>query len=1038
MLDGLGTAFMYSKCAADLGQPALALTDHGTMCGVLHHIEACKGFDQEGVKVHEPIKPIVGMEAYFRPDAKVHDATNKEYYHLVLLAKNEVGFRTLMRLTTESYREENFYYKPTVDWEMLEREHEGLIASTSCLSGYLPQMMMHEQPEEAEAYLRRMQSIFGEDLYVEIQPHDFDEQRKANIELVNMSMREGIPLVAAVDAHYPYEEWHDTHDALVMINTGQSLESRKKKELEGEDYMQFSGTTFFMMSDEQLVDAFAAHHPDLLSYVDEAMKNTLAIADRVEVYEISKEPKIPKAASSTMGAEAIVRDWCEEGLTRIGRSEDAEYRARLEFEMGVLRAKRVFDYFVIIGDLVRWAKENGIRVGAGRGSAAGSLVSYLTRITAIDPIGHGLLFERFLNPTRAELPDIDIDFQHNRRVEVKRYLADRWGVDHVAEIVAFQRFGMRAALQSAARAYDVPYEESMGVSKAMDDETGEMDLESMRTLSKDVNWYAERNPEAWKHAVRLEGQVKAVSKHAAGVVVTDRPIYELMPTMRSGDGSIVTQWSERAEFPIITLFGFLKIDVLATDSLTIQNEVIALVKERTGQVIDFEDPEQFKIVEDPHAGEQDVIESFGRGSNLGIFQFESRGISGLLKDIGPTWFGDIAAANALFRPGPLEGGMAFDYAARKNGIKPTVYWHEAVIPYLEETYGLMVYQEQIMQIVQALGGFSLAEADIVRKSMTKWQSTKIKTNKGTKEMEKLRDQFVVGAQAKGLEKKLAVSIWEMILKFSIYGFNKSHSAGYGLQAYQDKWLWTHVPLEWYASLLTWELAKGPAVIREAQGRGLKILPPDINDSGPGFTLSANAIRFGLAAIKHVGDAAVEEIMAHRPFENLDDMIARVKLQRCNARVRGALLDCGAMDRWGLRDDWTSDAKSESEKKLLGFSLTAGGNTAKYKKLLDEKSIEALDLDKQEWDADVMVGGEIVEVKEIKTRKGDPMAFVDLVHGHNDYNCTFFTESYLRYRHFLVEGQAIMVLGQWDPDRSCVRVDNACLLAELDRAMKEAA
>jgi DNA polymerase-3 subunit alpha len=247
-----------------------------------------------------------------------------------------------------------------------------------------------------------------------------------------------------------------------------------------------------------------------------------------------------------------------------------------------------------------------------------------------------------------------------------------------------------------------------------------------------------------------------------------------------------------------------------------------------------------------------------------------------------------------------------------------------------------------------------------------------------------------------------------------------------------------VPLEWYASLLTWELAKGPAVIREAQGRGLKILPPDINDSGPGFTLSANAIRFGLAAIKHVGDAAVEEIMAHRPFENLDDMIARVKLQRCNARVRGALLDCGAMDRWGLRDDWTSDAKSESEKKLLGFSLTAGGNTAKYKKLLDEKSIEALDLDKQEWDADVMVGGEIVEVKEIKTRKGDPMAFVDLVHGHNDYNCTFFTESYLRYRHFLVEGQAIMVLGQWDPDRSCVRVDNACLLAELDRAMKEAA
>jgi DNA polymerase III subunit alpha len=1060
LLDGLGTAQHYSTEAARKGMEALAITDHGTMAGVLHHIDACSGIhlvDGANEKVHDPIKPIVGIEAYFRPDAKRHDAENKEYYHLVLLAKDLTGFRSLLRLSSESWREENFYYKPCVDWEMLEREHEGLIASTSCLSGYLPQMMLVERPDEANRYMKRMREIFKDDLYFEVQPHNFDEQRQCNVELINMAQALGVPFVATVDAHYPYHEWHTTHDVLVMINTGQSLESRKRKDEAGEDYMAFSGDTFYLMDHQELSGAFAQHHPNVpKALVEEAIKSSLDIAAKCEAYVPSRHPKIPKASTSLMQAEAIVAEWCEEGLERIGREGDEKYRAQLEHELAVMRDKRVFDYFVILGDVVRWCKsttpmpERGpdgvlrvgaghkrpIRVGAGRGSAAGSLVSYLVGITAIDPIGHGLLFERFLNPSRSDYPDIDIDFQHNRRKEVKEYLAVRWGRDHVADIAAFQRFGMRAALQNACRVFDVPYEEVMAVSRSMDDGTGEMDLVKMRAVSEELEAFAQKYPEPWEHAVRLEGQVKAASKHAAGVVITDLPISDYMPTMKSNDGTVQTQWSERAEFPIISMWGFLKMDILGTDGLTVQDTALEMIEQRTGQRIDFEDPKQFPVIEDMDAAEQEVVESFGHGGNLGVFQFESRGINGLLRDIRPTHYIDIVAANALFRPGPLEGGMAFDYAKRKNGELPIVYWHEAVIPFLEKTYGIMVFQEQIMQIVQALGGFSLGEADTVRKAMTKWQSTKIKSNKGRQEMEQLRDKFVEGCQDRGIEVKLAKSIWEMILQFSIYGFNQSHSDGYALQGYQDKWLKWHHPLEFYASLMTWEPAKVPHIIRESQARGVKILPPDVNDSQPGFALVGNAIRFGFEAIKHVGDAAVDELMQKRPFESYEDIEERCVLRKLNSRVRTALLECGAFDRWGMRKDWTDVQKAEAEKRLLGFALATGAAITKYKSIIEAKVPAEHEWDEMGEGVDAMVGGEITNVKEIVTKKGDPMAFVELAFESNEYSATFFPNTYQRYRHLLATGNAIICKGARDAERGCMRVEACVQLEDLYQAMKE--
>lgn len=1026
-LDGSGRANQYADLAAELGQPALALTDHGNLCGALHHIVACEAAG---------IKPIVGMEAYFRPDAKDHTPENKEYYHLVLLAKNEVGFRTLRRLSTQSYHEENFYYKPCVDWKMLEQEHEGLIASASCLSGFLPQMLMDGNELEAETYMKHMQKIFGDDFYFEIQPHDFDEQRQANGELISMAQKHSIPFIAAVDAHYPYKDWSTTHDVLVMINTGQSDSSRKEAEAKGDDYMAFSGDTFYLMHGDDLSDAFAKYHSIPQDIIDESIKNAVDIAETIDHYQVSKHTKIPKAASSLMEAEAIVREWCEEGLERIGKKDDEDYRERMETELAVLRDKKVLDYFVIIGDLVRWAKANGIRVGKGRGSAAGSLVSYLCRITAIDPIGYGLLFERFLNPTRSELPDIDIDFQHDRRHEVKAYLGQRWGEEYVADIIAFQTFGMRAALQSAARVKDVPYEVVMAVTKTMDDGSGDLKLADMVEINEGLADFALKYPDVWEHALRIEGQVKSTSKHAAGVVITDKPIAEYMPTMRGKDGSTVTQWSEKAEFPIITTYGFLKIDILGLDNLTIKDRALRLIEERTGDVIDFEDVNRFPEVADPYAADQAVIEAFGHRRNLGIFQFESSGISGLLADIKPTWIGDIIAANALYRPGPLEGGVAFEYGSRKNGHTPIVYWHAAVEPFLKETYGIMVYQEQIMQIVQALGDFTLAEADIVRKAMTKWQSTKLKDNTGRMEMQKLQLQFAEGCKKKGLTDAIAKDIWEKILQFSIYGFNKSHSAGYGLDAYFDQWLKMYHSLEMYSALMSEEELKVPQIIREAMGRGIKILPPDINESMGGFALVGNSIRFGFEGIKYVADAAIGEIMEKRPFKDLDDLEARCERRKVNARVKTSLTRCGAFDAWGLRDEWTEQEKSVAEKELLGYSLAGTDILQKHSGLIKEHCLEGPAFDKALDGEEVKVGGEIVQVKEIVTKKGDPMAFVRLMFGPDQFEATFFPGQYAQFRHILSEGNAILVMGEKDGSRSTVRVDHACTLQELVSLVKE--
>lgn len=1040
LLDGVGTADHYAKRASELNQPALALTDHGSLAGVLYHVEACEQYG---------IKPIIGMEAYFTWDALKHDKEHKRF-HLVLLAKNETGFKNLMRLSSLSWMPENFYYKPCIDWRLLREYSEGLLASTSCLSGIIPRAIMAGDDEGARHYINTMQDIFGDDFYFELHPHDEDGQRKVNRELIRISNDKSIPVVAATDAHFPFKEWYDTQDVLVMIQTGQSNKSRQQKEEEQQESFRFSGNTYWLMDDKELYSQFRSFHPEIDSaLVHQMIDNTSTIADRCEHYSIDKSPKIPKATKSPLEAEKILREWIDEGLERIDKTTDNQYIARIEQELSVIRSLKVLDYFVIVADMVRWAKKQGIRVGPGRGSAAGSLVNYLIGITSVDPIGYGLLFERFLNEHRTELPDIDIDFQHDRRDEVKEYLHERWGEDHTVNVASFQSFGLKSAVLDVARVLNIPIAQTRRATDLIPKISFGETLESMEEQIPALKKYFKDYPEVRLHAMRLQGQMKGQSQHAAAVIITNVPAVDVIPMMRAKDGSMVTQWSERANAQLISPYGFLKIDCLSTDGLTMQQNIINKIKERTGKVIDFEDPKQFPVLESPYEIDLDVIESFADGYNLGVFQFAGRGIIGLLKQIKPQNLEHVIAANALYRPGTLGNGVAFDYAHRKNGEQ---YWtipHESVDEYLSTTFGFMIFQEQVMQIFHALA-LDASGADTAQflKVVAKGVARDLD---GKRRLQTYYDQFAAGCKEKGMKKSSYDEIWSQILAMTTYAFNKSHSTGYALQAYQDKWLKKYYPLEFYSSLLTVEMSsnaesqkKVMRAIREANSIGVKILPPDINSSDVGFTIDGNNIRFGLQAIKFVGQAAVDEIKTKRPFESWEDFYAKVEKKKLNKRVKEALVNSGAFDSLGGRSHWNLDetgnlrrAESMSEeqktlyeKEYMGFSISSPEDTQRYNNILVDYVTPQDELEENAQKM-VQIGGEIINVKVIKDKNSREMAFVDFTYDINDYAATFFSDTYDDYRHMLTEGNYILVSGEYDKERETTIVDRAISLAQLE-------
>lgn len=1004
LLDGAGTADMRAKVAKELGQESLSLTDHGTLSGIPHHLRACK---------NEGIKPIVGIEAYFTPDSTKRGNEVRKSFHLILIAKNEVGFKNLIKLSTKAYSD-GFYGKPRMDYKMLAEHSEGVMASSACISGYLPHMIQQNDHVMVAETIEKHLEIFGESNYrLEIMPHDIPAQRLVNQSLASLSLDYNIPMIATIDSHIPYKEWIGTQDILLMIATHQTRAKRQAKKEAGEDvYGGDEIDTLYFMSESEATDYFYKYHPDLSKQlIGQAVEETYNWTKDIEEFDLDKSNKMPKMSRYKETSEQVVKSRCTKGLKRIGKQDDPVYLERLEFEIETMKKLDVFDYMLLVADIVAEARKKHIRISSGRGSAAGSLVSYLIGIITIDPIAHGLLFERFLNPDRKGLPDIDLDFQDDRRDEVKQIAIDIYGEENVGNIGAFGTYQSRGSIKDVSKVLDVPFQKVNELTKTLPEPPNTPDIAHVSKLPEFKEFFKE-NPEVLEHCERIEGQIKNLSQHAAGVIICNDPITDYMPMVRAKEEKdLVSGWSDSADYPIISDMKFLKIDILSIAGLTKQGKTIDSIENATGEKIDLD---KLPVAIDPSAVEKEVMEIFQKGLTVGIWQFSSSGITQFMKRVKPDRFEDLVAVNALYRPGPLEGGDAERYAKRKNGKEPVEYWHPSVEPYLKETYGIMCYQEQMMSIVQDLGGFSAGEADFFRKACSKLY--RVSKAAARKAMSDYKPKWDAGTKEHGLSKKDSDDIWDRILAFGSYSFNKSHSASYALLAYQDAWLKYHYTKHFYTALLTNKADKSAdieLIVREARQLGLDVKPPDINRSENGFTITDDAILYGLDAIKYVGEKAVLEIKKLRPFKDMADLEHRTETSKVNSRVKENLVKSGALDFAGLRDHYSKEQKRKAERDSLGFSLTGTGEASNYATILDERITSSVDFEDVEVGSLVVVGGEISSVKEIKTKRGDPMVFMDIVYNENVWNLTVFSDKYWDYKNLLRENELVIVRGKKD-------------------------
>jgi len=1034
-LDGCGTAKQYAGEAARIGQGALALTDHGTLSGALHHIVACK---------QEKIVPITGVEAYFRPNRKVAKKfKQRQAWHLCLYAKNLTGWHSLLKIVSTAFQEVEdgggFYQYPCVDWELLKANSEGLACSSACISSYLSTLIEGGDEVSVREYVWKMKEIFGDDFWLEIMPHDFDEQRILNETLVGIAIETSTPLLATNDAHFPFASWAETQRIAKLIGSGSSLLKAEKEKEEGKKaYLSEVHPHLYLASETEMRLWFAEYHPNIATYVvDEAINNTQLFASKITPFLLDKTDKLPRAADESDGEtpESALRKWIDEGWEKIQREYPEShwekwpkqvYLDRIEREWETLKAKGVIPYFVLVGDVVRWAKSKGIRVGLGRGSAAGCLISYLIGIVAIDPISWGLLFERFLNPERKGLPDIDLDFQSDRRAEVKAYIASKkWcddcddtheRSDHVADIITHQRFQPKLVIQAVCRVHDLPYTESHAVTDTIEirQDSEETTLEELLPINEKLQMWKAAHPDLWEHCLRLEGTVSNAGKHAAGIIITPLPVMHYMALERGKKGDLVTSWSDSADFTAVSDHGFVKIDCLGIKGLTKHGYACELIKKRHGIDVDLN---SLGPLRNPYDTEDVVLEGFGKGYTIGVFQFGGRGITALLRDIQPDRAFDLAAANALYRPGPMGGGVHHSYAKRKQDPELIEYWHPAVEPILEETYGLVAYQEQVMEIAKQIGGFSGAEADDMRKAMGKLY--RIKGGKAAKEfMKRYEEKWFAGCQERGLQRVVADEIWHKILEFGHYGFNKSHSASYALQAYQDMWLKMHYPLEFYASFLTYEDDddKKMTAIREARSRNIQILPPSVQTSGIGWTVDGDALRMGLMAIKGVGAKGSAEVIKQRAygeFESQADFRQRIPPKAINSKAMIALTEAGAFDCFDARADAEDEQIAAWEKERLGMSLTVIGGADKYAETLRQNIYTQDECSQLDPGTNVIVGGEITKVEKKQTKKGDPFANVTIIFEMNEWRVKFWKEALLTYEEILKPGNAVMVSGKTD-------------------------
>ncbi|MFH0729213.1 MAG: DNA polymerase III subunit alpha [Pseudomonadota bacterium] len=1059
LLDGAIRIDAALKRAAQFGMTSLAITDHGTMFGTLE-------FHEKATKAG--IKPIIGCECYLAP-RRLTDKTPLDHQmgtaHLVLLAETQQGYQNLCRLASIAQLE-GFYYRPRIDKELLEANCSGLIGLSACLHGEIPQLIKQGKMAEAADAARWYQSLFGENsFFLEAQYNGIPEQDIVNQGLLELSSRLSIPMVATNDCHYLDKSDVHAHEVLLCIQTGKTIKDT--------DRFQFKTDQLYFKSGEEM-RATLGHFPD-------AIANTQVIADRCHVEFDFKTFHFPKFESgSGRSAEDIFDETVEAGfkvvMERIrGKNpgvDEAVYRERLDYEKSVIKKMGFSGYFLIVADFIRYGKENGVPVGPGRGSAAGSLVAYAMKITDLDPLEHGLIFERFLNPARASMPDIDVDFCINGREKVFKYVVERYGGgDFVAQIITFGKLKTRAVIRDVGRALDIPLKEVDAIAKMVPDVLN-ISLEAALKEEPRLLEMAGERPdirELIQICQVLEGLPRHASTHAAGVVIGDKPLVEYLPLYKGKKGEVVTQFDMKR----VEQIGLVKFDFLGLRNLTVIDRALSLIAEQGVTPpdlsnLDFDDADTYKLL--------------SSGDTTGVFQLESSGMKDLLVRLKPACFADVVALVALYRPGPLESGMVDDFVERKHGRKAVEYLVPQLASVLKETYGVIVYQEQVMKIAGDLANYSMAEADGLRKAMGK---------KIPEIMAQHRERFLKGASENNIPKDRAAQLFDLMEKFGGYGFNKSHSAAYALIAFQTAFLKAHFPVEFMAALLTSEMQNSEAVVKfitECRKHDIPILPPDINASAIEFTVRNKEIRFGLVAVKNVGEGAIESILEARKkgsgegkrFNSLFEFCERVDLRKVNKRVLESLIKCGAFDSIGARrsqlmaaledaldygqrvqkersnkqmglfkmgpknaipinlppipnlTEWDDKQRLAYEKEVLGFYVS-GHPLSRFETVIEKfANADALSANDLPDGVAVRMGGLISSVKNIKTKKGELMAFVSLEDLLGTVEVVVFSSIYAQVADILTEDNAILVQGQLQKDENSIKI-KADAIVPMDKA-----
>jgi len=1034
LLDGACAIAPLMDRAAELRMPAVAITDHGNLFGAIKFYEAAQ---------KRNLKPIIGCEVYVAATNRFDRSPDADRpNHLLLLCENERGYRNLIKLASSAYLE-GYYYKPRIDKDLLARHADGLICLSGCLRGEVAAALLADKPDTARQAAYDLRDIFGKgNFFIEIQDQGLPDEQRINPHLRTLSHDTGIPLVATNDCHYLTRGDARAQEVLIAIQTGKTLSDPNR--------MKFATDQFYFKSYEEMAALF--------SELPEALARTVEIAERANLHLGKTEhvfPPFEVPAGETMESffEKKAREGFAlrrprlEGLRAAGRLRYPleAYEDRLEREIALIKQMRFAGYFLIVWDFIRFAREKCIPVGPGRGSAAGSLVAYSLRITDIDPLQNELLFERFLNPERISFPDIDIDFCMRGRSHVIDYVTGKYGRDHVSQIITFGTMGAKAVIRDAGRALDMPYADADRIAKLIPNILNISLADSLKQ-SAELRQLQERDPrvaDLLQVAAHLEGFVRHASTHAAGVVISPHPLQEIVPLYKSNKDEITTQYA----MDDLEKIGLLKMDFLGLTTLTVIDDCLRLIEAAQGKKLDLDQLP---------ADDSETYALLGKGLTAGVFQFESRGMTDILRRVKPDRLADLTALNALYRPGPIQGGMIDDFIARRTGKKRVAYDLPQLKEILEETYGVIVFQEQVIQIFGKVGGFTLGEADVVRRAMGK---------KKHEEMVANEEKFLAGAQKNGVPAAKARRLWDLVEQFAGYGFAKSHSAAYAVVAYQTAYLKTHHPVEFMAALLTAEIGNQDKLtfyLNECRDMGIGILPPDVNSSDLAFTPAGKHIRFGLTAIKNVGAAAILPVLAARKtlgrFDTLLGFCENVDLRLLNKRVLESLAKAGAFDSLGARrsqlvavldramelgqkrqresqsgqhglfmggdgappppelelpdtPEWPEAERLAGEKEVLGFFVT-GHPLDKYRAAIasltrhDSSSLEEL-----EHESPVTLAGILTGLRVRPSKKGDLWASAQLEDHRGTVELLVFPKDYQQLQGTLKPDTALLIKGR---------------------------